>query len=406
MAVSIRDNQTQVSLDEIASYIKNLRFKSVAIGGIDRASALAAIQEIYHMFSQAYEDLAGRLSRQQSLASAMRDKQAALEQEVARLEAEKDSMTQTIQRQMENSNRAAATEDKYRQRQAEALAEIDALRQKLQTQEAEMVSMQKQHQRELELAQAGAADKGETLEEIYLEARRSRTEMIEGAQKTAEEMLQKAEREAAAKQAAVDRETAAKRKAVAQELADQQSAAERDAAARRKATEKDLADKRAAAEQELADKRTAAEQLVADAEAKAAQIRQQAEAADAENQQQCAEREAQARKLVDDADEEAKRIIETAKATYQQERKKYDALLLRLSALRAKTIQDIQADISSLNELVFGVTGRGIETDTVNSTGLADIDNGNDAPEEEDSDTFSFFENILEPEDGAADAQS
>lgn len=363
----VQENLNQVNIDRISSYIRNLRFKSVALGGVDRGSVLASIQEIYHMFSDVYDDLIGQLSVQKGLVNALKEKQAPLEQEITQLKAEKESMAITIRQQTENSDRIAAAEDRYRQQAAKDSLEIDTLRQKVQSLEFELASIQKKHQRELELAKAGATDQGEILEEIYLDARRSRNAMLEQAQKTADELLRKTEQEAAEKRAAAQQAIEAMQSTANQELAAKQAEAEQAAAAAR-----------SAAEQLVAEKQIAAQQLIAEAEEEAQQIRQRMEAANLESQQQLQQRQEEAEQVCRDAKAEAKQIIDAARTTYLQERKKYDAMRMQLSALRAKTVQDIQVDIANLNELVFGMTGRGFATDANNAAELTNLDSGND----------------------------
>ena len=124
----------------------------------------------------------------------------------------------------------------------------------------------------------------------------------------------------------------------------------------------------------MADKKQLAGEIVQQANENAAQILKQAELEHEESRQRCEESERLAQKVVNDAEAEAERIIESARTAYQQERKKYDELLVRLGSLRAKTVQSISDDVAKLNELVFNMSGRGIETDALNSVELSSID--------------------------------
>lgn len=324
------DNAGKTDLGEISEFIKNLKLKSVPIGGIDKASAIDALRELYRMFTKVHEDTTSQLAMERKTQQTLRRNEKDLEQQISALKAENEAMAQTVKQQLENSNKAAELENDFRRRESGMQNELDALRQKLKELEDESADLRRKHQRELELAKAGAAEKGETLEEIYLDARRSRSEMLEQAQKTAEEILEKAN-----------------------QGADEQ---------------------RRLAEQDVADKKQLAGEIVQQANENAAQILKQAELEHEESRQRCEESERLAQKVVNDAEAEAERIIESARTAYQQERKKYDELLVRLGSLRAKTVQSISDDVAKLNELVFNMSGRGIETDALNSVELSSID--------------------------------
>ena len=177
------DNAGKTDLGEISEFIKNLKLKSVPIGGIDKASAIDALRELYRMFTKVHEDTTSQLAMERKTQQTLRRNEKDLEQQISALKAENEAMAQTVKQQLENSNKAAELENDFRRRESGMQNELDALRQKLKELEDESADLRRKHQRELELAKAGAAEKGETLEEIYLDARRSRSEMLEQAQK-------------------------------------------------------------------------------------------------------------------------------------------------------------------------------------------------------------------------------
>lgn len=331
----------KTDLEEISAFIKNLKLKTVAIGGVDKAAVLDAIREMYRMFSKSYDDLNAKLAMQRDIEASLRKNQAPLERQIAAMKAENESLAQAVKQQSENSDMVAELENKYRRRESEAQSEIDDLRKRLKSRDGEIEELERKYQRELELAKAGAAEKGETLEEIYLDARRSRSEMLEQAQRSADEILQKVSR---------------------------------DAEERSREFEEEFTARQQQAEQLIAEKRQLAEQIVMQAHEDATQIRSEAEAEQRQSREVCENNEALSRKIIADAELEGKKIIEIAKSSYLHERKKYDEMLVRLGSLRAQTVQAIRDDVAKLNELVFGMTGSGIETDTVNLAGLSGID--------------------------------
>ncbi len=410
MSERTTENQAQITMEDIYAYIEKLSFKTVPFGGVDRDSALAAIQEINNMFSDVYDDLLTQLETLQNERAALRKRQSPLERELASLRTEKESLSLTIQKQMENVDKATETERYFRQCENELREELDNLRQKLREKDSQIGELEKKHARELELAKAGAAEKGETLEEIYLDARKQRAEMLQTAQEKAEEITRNASQEALQLRTSAEQEASQMRSAAEKDATELRNTAKRETTQLRTETEREISALRHTAEQEVKKLRSTAEQEAAEmqktAQDEANQLIEQTELAARESAEQCRENETLAAQMVSDAKEERDRILESARQAYVQERKKYDAMRVQLGALRAKTVADIRADISNLTELVFGMTGHGIETDTFNEAGLANMDEDN-----ANSDEYTQLElprddfNLDTPsEEGTADA--
>lgn len=226
-------------------------------------------------------------------------------------------------------------------REAKLNTELNTLKGQLAVKESEIKRRESEYQRELELAKSGTAARGETLEEIYIEARAVRERAIAAAKQKADEIISEAEKEA------------------------EGTRVENEAKIRK--TEADAARIRTEVLEE-------ADALYAEAQEKADKLGEAAKARGEENDSHCAKLLAEAEQTVSGANAKAAEIISVARQDYQREREKYNTHLTRLSELRTQTVGEIQGAVQKLSGLIFDMSMLGIRADAVNSAELATID--------------------------------
>ena len=371
------DKRREPGLEKIGTYIENLKFRTAIMGGVDKEEVYTALREIYRMFGEAYEqsraqgEIAGasrggeeitrcraELSEKNEEIEWLKSQNEGLEQQLQQVStgeaaeqrekywSEKvETLEAEIQKQQE---KGIEKEQKLRRENEEDVAryreEVTALRKQAEARVAEqqmeleelkkaLESLMKEHERrehehehELSLARTGAELRSETLEQIYLEAREQRTEMIEKAQREAEAILSQAREE-------------------------EQSA-------------------RSESIREAEEKYLQAQRELIEAQQRVEEVRSEEERLREETQQSVMAIHNEAKEKLASAKEEARQIIESARIVYQRDYEKYNSQLLQLGNLRAQTVKGLQESVTKLNDLVFEMSSEGIRSDAENTAGL------------------------------------
>ena len=334
---------TERDLDGIVQYITDLKFKPAVVGGVDKGEVLLSIKEIYDSFSKLHNEA---LARMEASEEQLAQKDEELEQQRKDFAAREFKLRENIHRELSEvieqrwskqateletelgaqRNETELCRSELEQQSAKFRSQYAELQDKLMTSERERIQREENHLRELELARAGAAAKGETLEEIYLEAREQRAGAIARAQQEVQEILKHATQEAE------------------DIVAEQQSMVD---------------DARKLAQEQ-------ADEILAEAEV----TKQAAQSALAEQEARCRDLQEQAQLVLENAETEAKRIIDSAKEGYQRECEKYSAQILSLSDLRSKAVLSMQDTINKMHNLAFEMSSNGIRSDAENLHGL------------------------------------
>ena len=392
------DKRRESGLEQIGTYIENLKFKTALVGGVDKEEVYTALRDIYQLFGDAYEqsrtqgEMAGasrggeeitrykaelveknaELSEKDAELSEKNAELSEKNEEIIWLKSQAEGLEQQIQQV--STGEAAEQREKYWSEKVEALEaemqkqqekgvereqalrrengadaaryreemttlrkqteariaeqqeELEELKKALELLMKEHEQREREHEHELSLARTGAELRSETLEQIYLEAREHRTEMIERAKIDAEEILSQAREE----------EQSARSESI------------------REAEEKYLQ-----AQHELIE----AQQRVEEVRSEEARLRE-------ETQLSVMSIHNEAKDKLVSAKEEARQIIDSARIVYQREYEKYNHQLLQLGNLRSQTVKGLQESVTKLNDLVFEMSSEGIRSDAENTAGL------------------------------------
>lgn len=292
--------------------------------------------------AESVEELKEQKARCEKAFAALTEKLKASEAEAKAREAELSAMLD-----------AAELDINERQnRETQLNTELNTLKGQIAVKESEIKRQESEYQRELELAKSGSAARGETLEEIYIEARAVRERAVAAAKQEADEILACASGEAD-KIEKENSENLDKAQAEAQKI---------------------LSDAQESADRLCSDAQESADKLYSDAKESADKIEAEAKTRGEENDSRCSGLLAEAEKTVNDANTKAAEIVAAARQDYRREREKYNAHLSRLSELRTKTVGEVQGTVQKLSELIFDMSLLGIRTDAVNSAELTLLD--------------------------------
>lgn len=391
----MNEKKTKNGMNEIAQYLEELKFKPAIVGGVDKEDALLAIKKVYGMFNDIHEEEIKKiqstsnekLEQSNKLIAKLQEKQASLEKELQlrstgaadeirekeweeRLE--KLKKRHEVDLTKEEDLVAALKEEisqekqKAHERENELQKEIAQLEEKILVIQKDAELLQKNYQKDIALARAGAEERSETLEEIYLEAREMRNRVQETAKAEAEEILAEAREEA--EKAHVESEEALQvARAEAERIIEE---SKDEAKAVHSQILKESEEKYHLIQQDIAK----AEQDVVEAQKKVEESVMEAESLTADVHRAAQEKLDAAEAALEEAKTEAKCIVDSAKIPYMQECEKYNALLMQLGDLRASTVRNIQDSVTKLSNLMFDMTSEGIKLDTENSISMAEME--------------------------------
>lgn len=355
-------------LNEVAEYLKRVRLKSAVVGGVDREDAYQAMSRLTQIFSKVYNELANENNalRQQNA-----DLKKALDAEKKRAEkpasAEETAPAENAAPAIElpeNSSEAVLEVAEKAQKEITRLrTELsEAVRRGASAEEALDAEKVKSEKLIADLNAASAelktikeADRErefekETLEEIYIDAKRKRNNMIAEAQEEAERIRSGAEEDL---------------KELRKKVEEAKEAFEAEKATRYLELDRELDEKRAAGlalesetqkncDERIQQAENQASKLIDDARNDAAELRKNAEEA-AEKVREDAEKDA------DELRVEARKVLDSAKKRYIIERARFDEQINKLGDVRTSIIRDLNGNIASLQKFVNDITERGAE---------------------------------------------
>lgn len=381
--------------EEIAAFIEGLKLKPAIVGGVDKEDALLAIKKVYSMFTDIYKDEVAKikessnekLEQSNRLITKLQERQASLEKTLElessgtanelrekewqeRLEklkrnheadlGKEESLVKTLKEEVAEERRKAKEKEK------ELLQEISKLEDKMLVVQKDAELLQKNYQRDLALARAGAEERSETLEEIYIEAKEMRERTRQTAKVEAEEIISEAKEEAD-KIHLESEEALQVARAEAERILEE---SREEAKAVHSQIIKESEEKYHEIQQEI----VKAEQRVIDAQNKVEEASREADEIAEDIRREADERLAAAEEALEEARKEAKSIVDSAQIPYMKECERYNSLLVQLSDLRAGTVRSIQESVNRLSNLVFDMTSEGIKLDAENSIGLIETE--------------------------------
>ena len=375
-------------MEGIAEYIKDLKFKKAVVGGIDPENAYSEMRTLVSMFNDVYNAEAQKTADAEKKVEELT---AALDDEKSRNEARLRSIEeQTIQHLEKSRNEnielkkrleAAGSDGEEKIRAQKRITSLEGHVTSLEETIRNLKIENSEIKGELSEAQAKCKEidfRKETLEDIYLDANRKRTDMIEKATKDAEAIIKEAEAQVLTiKENAVKEndELIAKNESLKNENETMASEVEAKRAAMLEECEKEAAEVRAKNEAENAEiiknAQAKSEEIIAEANTKADAI---AANAKAEGEAAVAKANEEAKEIVANAEKKAAAIktdVETriaeAKAAYTEKSRKFNDMAGKMNALRDETLKNIQNDMTRMQELAAGLNDTKIDL-------MADID--------------------------------
>lgn len=282
------------------------------------------------------------------------------------IEAEQQNVSVLRKKLNEKEDEQLSLQRKHKAREEELTQEISKLESKISVMKNEAEVLESEHKKALALATSKVVERDESLEEIYVDARNKRVEIIRKAEEEAKAKILAAEASA--------EEIRAKSERVLQEARDEAytviQQGREEATAAYAETLKEAEEKY----QEILRDIEEANLMVEKANEEIEQSKQEAiKVADEINMAAMARLDA-AEETLADAREEAKEIVDSAKITYMQECEKYNDLLMKLGEARADTVKTVQETVSRLSNLVFDMTSEGIRQDAINTTKVVKVE--------------------------------
>lgn len=375
------ENETKTnSIENIAEYIRNLKFKKAVVGGIDQENVYSEIRTLITMFNEAYNDIAKQKSEAEKQ---VQDVKKELEDERSQNEARLRSIEEQTIQHLEKS-RAENKELKKRldavntDGEARAQRKVSALEgdiEKLEDSIKELTEENFSLKAQLSDTQSKFNEmtfRNETLEEIYIDANRKRTEMIQKANEDASAIIKEAEvrgEEIKMNAEKENNELISKNQQIKDDIDALENEIETKRATMMDECNKEVAEIKSenekACSELIRNAETKSEEILNKAKAEADAIAETAKANEAET---IAKANEQAEEIITKAKTEAEGIkfdaesrIAASKALLEENRTKFNSIVTDLNSVRAEAIEKIQKDIDRMQGLASALSDNNME---------------------------------------------